>query len=127
MYDTDLQPPQRRWFFRAGNYCALPDFRGVDDSGTTIAPTMDPVSTGHLHRVEVGIHRVVLLRCVSVLRSFKSLVVRVPNGLGGLQSFEVRHRCPVWCMSFGRLVRLGEKTPGPGPGTDDRSIDQGLI
>jgi hypothetical protein len=40
---------------------------------------------------------------------------RVPNGLGGLQSFGARHRRLVRGMSFGGPVRLGEKTPGPGP------------
>jgi hypothetical protein len=54
------------------------------------------------------------------------IIDRGPNGPRGLQSARVRHR-PFWGMTFGRLVRPGQKTPGSMPCIDDCSRDQGQI
>jgi len=52
---------------------------------------------------------------------------KVPNRPSGVHYFGARHRGTVWGMSMEGLVPPGQKSPGPGPGSDDHSLDLGRI
>jgi hypothetical protein len=42
-------------------------------------------------------------------------------------SFGAQHRSPVWSMTMEGLVHLGQRSPSPGPSTDDHSLDRGRV